>query len=365
MIRPILFVTALTLLPALAFAQQAPFTSDSNTLLLYHCDEGQGQVLHDLSGHGQDGKLQGATWEKGRFDGGLRFNGEGDNVFLANPDALTGLKQITVECWFRPEMMSGRRFLMGHDVGFHFEVDDGMAQSISLYNQGGGVPNAEGKPHQQVWTSGTPVRSGRWHHLAITYGGSMVSYFLDGILIDRKQGPKDFSLGVKSRGLWLGCYIGTDYWYSGLMDEVRVSDCVRYDPEGTMKTGDRIFDLPTTGRKLVSTPAVRTPQKTGIASLKLNLRKLHGGDAKGFVYCQAPGKPAAIVGEYATTGDEGQTTTVIADVSDEYVGDGTYLVGLVPDKGGYYALIGAELVLNGKQMAAWSGEQRSRATFKP
>ena len=71
------------------------------------------------------------------------------------------------------------------------------AQSISLYNQGGGVPNAEGKPHQQVWTSGTPVRSGRWHHLAITYDGDLVSYFLDGVLRGRKQGPQDFSLGVQ------------------------------------------------------------------------------------------------------------------------------------------------------------------------
>ena len=98
-----LVLLALATLPALAAAQQSPFAADRNTVLLYHFDEGQGEVLRDASGHGQDGKLQGATWDQGRFGGGLRFNGEDDSVFLAKPDALMGLKQITVECWFKPE----------------------------------------------------------------------------------------------------------------------------------------------------------------------------------------------------------------------------------------------------------------------
>lgn len=38
--------------------------ADEHTLALYHFDEGEGQVLHDASGHGHDGKISGGTWVK-------------------------------------------------------------------------------------------------------------------------------------------------------------------------------------------------------------------------------------------------------------------------------------------------------------
>jgi hypothetical protein len=40
------------------------FEPDAQTLLLYHFDEGQGEVLHDASGHGHNSKIAGAKWVK-------------------------------------------------------------------------------------------------------------------------------------------------------------------------------------------------------------------------------------------------------------------------------------------------------------
>jgi len=40
------------------------FEPDTNTLALYHCDEGRGDVLNDSSGHGHHGKIYRATWVK-------------------------------------------------------------------------------------------------------------------------------------------------------------------------------------------------------------------------------------------------------------------------------------------------------------
>ena len=89
----------------------------------------------------------------------------------------------------------------------------------------------EGLPHQQIGAGLGQVRLNRWHHLAATFDGQQVSFFLDGVLARRNPGGRDFVLGVSSRGLWIGCYVGNDFWYHGRIDEVRVSDCVRYDPE--------------------------------------------------------------------------------------------------------------------------------------
>ena len=44
------------------FAPQRRLESDADTLALYHCDEGEGDMLKDSSGNGHHGKIVGATW---------------------------------------------------------------------------------------------------------------------------------------------------------------------------------------------------------------------------------------------------------------------------------------------------------------
>jgi hypothetical protein len=44
------------------FEPDERFNADQDTLALYHFYEGQGEVLKDLSGHGNDGKIIDAKW---------------------------------------------------------------------------------------------------------------------------------------------------------------------------------------------------------------------------------------------------------------------------------------------------------------
>ncbi len=44
------------------YTPAARLEADQQTLALYHCDEGTGDVLRDASGHGHDGKIIGAKW---------------------------------------------------------------------------------------------------------------------------------------------------------------------------------------------------------------------------------------------------------------------------------------------------------------
>jgi hypothetical protein len=44
------------------FTPQKRFAPDEHTIALYHCDEGQGDVLVDSSGNGHHGKIVGAKW---------------------------------------------------------------------------------------------------------------------------------------------------------------------------------------------------------------------------------------------------------------------------------------------------------------
>lgn len=344
----------------------APFEPDAHTLLLYHLDDATGITARDASGHGYDGELLGAQWAKGRYGGGLRFDGKKASVFRKMTEAITGLRQLTVECWFSQDNPEGRQFLMGKDVTFHFDLGDGQSTSLSIYNEGGAKANADGKPHQQIGCGGLSLRPGRWHHLAITYDGRQCAFFVDGVLRQRSEAARDFSLGTNSRGLWLGCYVGNDYWFSGLMDEVRVSDCVRYDPDATLAVGAQVFAMPSKTPPAVPL-AVRRPAKTGLAQLDFTLTKRHGGDAAGWVYLLPPSGKPAVVGQYALRAvAAGAATKISLDVSDEVASDGFYTLGLVPtDSAGYFALSAATLTAGGQSVARWQGQALSRRTFDP
>ncbi len=341
-----------------------PFTPDEHTLLLYHFDEGEGELARDAGPHGYHGAVQGAAWSEGRFGGALRFDGVDDSVFRKDTPAMQKLPVVTVECWFSPDDPSGRQFLMGQDVGFHFDVSSGAAMSLSIYNQGGGVQNADGLPHQHLGTGIPHVRPRRWHHHAATYDGQYISFFSDGVLRARREAARDFLLGVPARGFWVGSYVDTDFYFSGRIDEVRISDCVRYDPERTMNEGERLFDVPEPPKLSKS---LREPQKTGLARVQCTLKKLYGSDAAGQVYLKAPGQEAAIVGSYELKGlDDGTDAEFSFDVSDEVTGEGCYILGLEPqDTGAYFTVTDARLLRGDEKIASWSGEARSRRTFQP
>ena len=341
-----------------------PFEPDEHTLVLYHFDEGAGEQASDSSGRGYHGQLQGPEWTEGKFGKALSFDGKDDSVYRETPDAIRDLAQFTVECWFCQDDPSVRQFLVGQDVGFHFDLTNGTATSLSIYNKGGSTPNAEGMPHQHLGTAIGSPRVGRWHHNAATYDGEHISFFLDGVLRGRLKAARDFAIGAPSRGLWVGCYVDMDFYYSGRIDEVRISDCIRYDPEKELAAGQEVFSMPHKGLPPVQ---VRRPVTTGRAELKLSLKKLYGGDGAGWVYLKPPNARAGLVGEYALKGlQDGEQVSLSLDVSDEVGADGCYVLGLVPTQGdAYFALTKAELSAAGQTVAQWAGEARSRRTFGP
>jgi len=96
------------------FTPAKRFTTDKNTMALYHFDEGSGDVLKDASGNGHDGKIVGAKWVK--VDDELKVVkptttgdtpmtdrevaewviGMGGKVVISNME-LTNLKQLPTE----------------------------------------------------------------------------------------------------------------------------------------------------------------------------------------------------------------------------------------------------------------------------
>ena len=67
---------------------------------------GSGNTLYDLSGHGNNGTIYGATyWSDGR--GCFNFDGDTNNIWMAVPDNLQIFGNKTIDIWFKHHPING------------------------------------------------------------------------------------------------------------------------------------------------------------------------------------------------------------------------------------------------------------------
>src|SRR4051794_18330739 len=159
---------------ALAVGLAVPATASAGVLdsvaAWWPMYEGSGQVVHDLSGHGNHGTL-GSTagvddhdpsWIKGwLFGSALRFDG---NDFVRIPDATELEPQkLTVSTWVRASQSPGTyRYVIGKGAK---DCDSGSYGLFTSYNGGmrfyvrdtGGVARTSGLADPSV------IWNGKWH----------------------------------------------------------------------------------------------------------------------------------------------------------------------------------------------------------
>jgi hypothetical protein len=57
--------------------------ADPNLVGYWTFDEGSGTIVHDSSGQGNDGTIEGAPqWVAGKIGGAMQFDGDGDQIQL-------------------------------------------------------------------------------------------------------------------------------------------------------------------------------------------------------------------------------------------------------------------------------------------
>ena len=164
-------------------------------------DEGSGTSARDSSGHGDAGKLTGALRVKGRFGNALDFDGSDDWVTL-RPPRLT--RALTVEAWVYPTRRGGSLALA--------ETKRGAAWSLYGDQAGVGAHLVSGKP--------PPLR--RWTHLALTYDGTTVRRYVNGVLTGARR--QSGAIARSTYPLRLGGNAVWPEWFRGRLDELRIYD---------------------------------------------------------------------------------------------------------------------------------------------
>lgn len=181
-------------------------------------NEGQGTILHDASGNGNDGTIHGARWVRNKTGSCLEFDGLTSYVDCGGGPALDLRKDMSLQLWVYP---SGRPLGEPGIIGKQFTsylmtyYTDGQV----YFYIGAGGNNAN-----------SPVTSDSWHHLTATFDGTNIKLYVDGRLASTRRSR--FAEAATGGKFLIGCVAGAEQaddpayrrtaFFSGLIDEAKV-----------------------------------------------------------------------------------------------------------------------------------------------
>ena len=174
----------------------------------YGLNEGTGTTVTDNSGNGQTGTISGASWVAGRFGQALSLNGTSNLVTFPDLD-LTG--SFTVMGWMQTRSLytntCGSFVMKAFDYGFEICNGNLLARIGSGTNWNTYAMRALSSADLNVWK-----------HVAMTYNGTTVRLFLDGVEVASATGTH----GSNNNALLFGRWTPASEYWNGLIDEVRL-----------------------------------------------------------------------------------------------------------------------------------------------
>jgi len=191
-------------------------SSGTQLAAAYSFNEGSGTTVTDLSGNGNTGTIANATWTTaGKYGNALSFNGTNSMVTIPDSVVLHLTTGMTLEAWVQPTLVNA----LWRDV-IYKAADNYYLEGTSSH--GGGLPDAGvtlvSAPENSFGTS--PLATGTWTHLASTYDGATLSFYVNGVLVSSV--PQTGSIITSTNPLQIGGDSLNGQFFQGLIDEVRV-----------------------------------------------------------------------------------------------------------------------------------------------
>ena len=191
-----IFGTALTQteVDALYLSSQNPGNGSEHLISYWSLNENQGTIANDQSGTNH-GTINLATWSSGVSGSCLTFNGTTGFITIPNNPTLNPVNEISMMAWVKTDVNRTTKVVQKGDWDGH-----GLGQG----NWDGWLAHirtADNQSHSLHWLGGLPVFN-EWYHLAMSYDGSMLKFYVNGQLRNSKAvtGP----LRVNTRNATIG-----------------------------------------------------------------------------------------------------------------------------------------------------------------
>ncbi len=185
-------------------------------------DEGSGSVAHDSSGYGNDGAIYGgATWVEGVCGPALDFDGSSSYVQAStvNVDYLT-VSALVWWDYFYPDN-HGHAPISNANSGSPWSgyVLSGGSDPPYNYYQ---FPLGTTGSTQPVSITSTPLNTGLWYHIVVTYDGQWLKGYLDGQLVAETTASGTVRPATNPLLFGRPYYPSSPYTFNGTLDEVRI-----------------------------------------------------------------------------------------------------------------------------------------------
>ena len=156
-------------------------------------------------------------WVPGKYGTTVEFNGVYDYVEIPYSSEMEVVDQFTLEFWMYPHSFASAESRLVHRSGIWgvYMVGD----TLKFFTVAD-----ERKVVNYIFP---PASENQWYHIAGTYNGVEMKLFVDGVEIGIPTLQSGNIYG-DTRDLFIGTNSGSDRFFDGLIDEVRISDYVRY-----------------------------------------------------------------------------------------------------------------------------------------
>jgi len=204
---------ALFILTSITQISMAEFES---IVLFLPFDEGAGDVVKDLSGKGNDGKIKGAGWVAGKINKALEFNGS-NYVEIPDSESLSVDKAVTVMAWvFMKVGASGEMAIASkgqwaaNDLPYELTINATGVIYWQMYDDAGRDGCSPASPP-----------AGEWHHIAGTYDGKKFQCYVDGVM--KMEFAYAGAPPVNTASVTIGKRSkANECFYTGAIDEVAI-----------------------------------------------------------------------------------------------------------------------------------------------
>jgi hypothetical protein len=208
----LLILGLITTSPFWVFPERVNAASNNGLVGYWPMNEGTSTQAGDFSGNRNTGTLLGATkpvWGAGKRGSALTFNGSTSYVDAGSSSAynFTSLT-FTVAFWVKStSLVDSSPFVSRRSSPDGWSVQTGG--SVIEFCGGGGV----------CVDGNTSLSDGKWHHVAVTFSGSNVTFFVDGNSDGTAAVSAPSSL---SANLLIGSNAGQAIVLNGSLDDVRI-----------------------------------------------------------------------------------------------------------------------------------------------
>ncbi|MEM6448676.1 MAG: LamG-like jellyroll fold domain-containing protein, partial [Cyanobacteria bacterium P01_D01_bin.105] len=177
-------------------------------------NEGTGSTS---SSHTSTGTFVGGTsWTAGKLGNAVQLDGNSGRVLVQDSAELNITHQLTLSAWVKADQFTKWTGIITKGTNSApyslMIMDDGAIQFESNY----------GQADKGMWKSHGQLTANEWHHVAATYDGEALRFYIDGQL-DSNVVYTDIDFAINNEDLIVGAQLpGGDEYFDGALDDVRV-----------------------------------------------------------------------------------------------------------------------------------------------